>query len=284
MPALNGDYPQIEKAILFLERNFRNQPELREVAQHVNLSAYHFQRVFRRWVGISPKRFVQFLTIEYAKKVLEESRSVLDATYDSGLSSPGRLHDLFVNLEAVTPGEYKLKGAGLTISYGFHPSPFGECLLALTERGICGLGFVGPGGRQNALADFRRRWSEAAYEEDPHKTRVYIDRIFNLPAEPNTQPLTLLLVGTNFQIKVWQALLRIPPGMLVCYEDLARQIGQPSAARAVGSAVGQNPISFLIPCHRVIRKIGITGDYHWGAARKKAILAWEAARTHQALE
>ncbi|HZO99048.1 MAG TPA: bifunctional helix-turn-helix domain-containing protein/methylated-DNA--[protein]-cysteine S-methyltransferase [Terriglobia bacterium] len=284
MPDLNGDYPQIEKAILFLERHFRDQPELSEVAQHVNLSEFHFQRIFRRWVGISPKRFVQFLTVEYAKKVLEESRSLLDATYDSGLSSPGRLHDLFVNLEAVTPGEYKLKGNGLTINYGFHASPFGECLLAVTERGICGLGFVGPGGRSRALADFKRRWSEAKYDERPHKTRPYIERIFDLARNHNTQPLTLLLVGTNFQIKVWQALLRIPPGMVVCYEDLARRVARPSAARAVGSAVAQNPISFLIPCHRVIRKLGITGDYHWGATRKKAMLAWEAARTHYGVE
>ncbi len=275
MPALNGDYPQIEKAILFLEQNFREQPELGEVARHVNLSEYHFQRVFRRWVGISPKRFVQFLTVEYAKKVLEESRSLLDATYDSGLSSPGRLHDLFVNLEAVTPGEYKLKGDGLAINFGFHPSPFGECLLAVTERGICGLGFVGPGGRARALADFKRRWSEAKYLEDARKTQPYVDRIFNVERERNTQPLTLLMVGTNFQIKVWQALLRVPPGMLVCYEDLARRIGQPNAARAVGNACATNPVALAIPCHRAIREDGSLGGYRWGLERKAALLERE---------
>jgi AraC family transcriptional regulator of adaptative response/methylated-DNA-[protein]-cysteine methyltransferase len=251
---------------------------LDEVARNVNLSEYHFQRLFRRWAGISPKRLVQFLTLEHAKKVLEESRSVLDAAYDAGLSSPSRLHDLFVNAEAMTPGEFKTKGAGLKISYGFHPSPFGECLLAATERGICGLGFVGGGGRLQAIEDFKRRWPAAEFQENSQKTRSYIDRIFSPRKRKGANPVKLLLMGTNFQIKVWEALLRIPSGSMVCYEDLARRLGKPSAARAVGSAVGRNPISFLIPCHRAIRKMGITGDYHWGAARKKAILAWEAAR------
>jgi AraC family transcriptional regulator of adaptative response/methylated-DNA-[protein]-cysteine methyltransferase len=250
---------------------------LGEVARNVNLSEYHFQRLFRRWAGISPKRLVQFLTLEHAKKVLEESRSVLDATYDAGLSSPSRLHDLFVNVEAMTPGEFKAKGAGLKIHFGFHPSPFGECLLAVTERGICGLGFVGEGGRAQVLEDFKRRWPAAEFQENPQKTRSTIDRVFSPRKRNGSDPVKLFLMGTNFQVKVWEALLRIPPGSVVCYEDLARQLGEPSAARAVGGAVGRNPISFLIPCHRAIRKMGITGDYHWGAARKKAILAWEAA-------
>jgi AraC family transcriptional regulator of adaptative response/methylated-DNA-[protein]-cysteine methyltransferase len=271
------DYQRIEKAIQFLAQNYHQQPSLNEVARNVNLSEYHFQRLFRRWAGISPKRLVQFLTLEHAKKVLEESRSVLDATYDAGLSSPSRLHDLFVNVEAMTPGEFKAKGAGLKIHFGFHPSPFGECLLALTERGICGLGFVGEGGRAQALEDFKRRWPAAEFPENPQKTRSTIDRIFSPRKRNGSEPVRLLLMGTNFQVRVWEALLRIPPGSVVCYEDLARQLGKPSAARAVGGAVGRNPISFLIPCHRAIRKMGITGDYHWGAARKKAILAWEAA-------
>ena len=272
------DYRRIEKAIEFLAENYHQQPSLDEIARSVNLSEFHFQRLFRRWAGISPKRLVQFLTLEHAKQALEESRSVLDAAYDAGLSSPSRLHDLFVTAEAMTPGEFKAKGAGLEISYGFHPSPFGECLLAVTERGICGLGFVGEGGRRQALEDFKRRWPAAQFQENPERTQGYIDAIFNARKRNGARAVKLLLMGTNFQIKVWEALLRIPSGSVVCYEDLARRLGKPSAARAVGSAVGRNPISFLIPCHRAIRKMGITGDYHWGAARKKAILAWEAAR------
>ena len=279
-----GDYRRIEKAIQFLAENYHHQPSLDEVARNVKLSEYHFQRLFRRWAGISPKRLVQFLTLEHAKKVLEESRSVLDAAYDAGLSSPSRLHDLFVNAEAMTPGEFKTKGAGLKISFGFHPSPFGECLLAATERGICGLGFVSEGGRLQALEDFKRRWPAAEFQENSQKTRSYIDTIFSPKKRKGANPVKLLLMGTNFQIKVWEALLRIPPGSMVCYEDLARRLGKPSAVRAVGSAVGRNPISFLIPCHRAIRKMGITGDYHWGSARKKAILAWEAARKNRESE
>jgi AraC family transcriptional regulator, regulatory protein of adaptative response / methylated-DNA-[protein]-cysteine methyltransferase len=273
------DYSRIEKAIVFLEENYHRQPELREIAQNVNLSEFHFQRLFRRWAGISPKRFIQFLTLEHAKKLLESAHSLLDATYDAGLSSPGRLHDLFVNMEAMTPGEFKAKGAGLRISYGFHPNPFGECLLAVTDRGICGLGFVDAGGRTRILRDYRARWPEAHWEENARATQPYINRIFGGEKRNGSQPITLLLRGTNFQIKVWEALLRIPMGSVVPYEDLAVEVCSARAARAVGSAVGRNPIAFLIPCHRVIRKAGGIGGYHWGTARKRAILAWEAART-----
>ena len=278
-PAKLDDYSRIERAILFLEANYHRQPELREVAANVHLSEYHFQRLFRRWAGISPKRFIQFLTLEHAKKLLEGAHSVLDASYGAGLSSPGRLHDLFVNIEAMTPGEFKSKGAGLRISYGFHPSPFGECLLAVTERGICGLGFVGAGGRRKILADFRSRWPEAEWVEAPRSTQPHVSRIFRGDRRNGDRPLTLLLRGTNFQIKVWEALLKIPLGAVVPYEELAARVCSERAARAVGSAVGKNPVAFLIPCHRVIRKAGGIGGYHWGAARKKAILAWEAART-----
>ena len=280
MPPMTEDYQRIEKAILFLEKNFHRQPDLREVAQDAGLSAYHFQRLFRRWAGISPKRFVRFLTLAHAKQLLEKSRTLLDATYDAGLSSPGRLHDLFVNIEAMTPGEFKARGAGLKISYGFHPSPFGECWLAATGRGVCGLGFVGKGGRARALRELRNRWKEARWEENPRLTRPYIHRIFSRAGGDGGRPLTLLLKGTNFQIKVWEALLKVPRGALTCYEDLAAAIGQRRACRAVGAAVGRNPVAFIIPCHRVIRKVGMIGDYHWGAARKKAMLAWEAARTN----
>jgi len=273
------DYSRIEKAILFLEENYHRQPELREVAQSVHLSEFHFQRLFRRWAGISPKRFIQFLTLEHAKKLLEGSHSVLDATYDAGLSSPGRLHDLFVNIEAMTPGEFKAQGAGLHISYGFHSSPFGECLLAVTERGICGLGFVDAGGRAQILRDFQSRWPEAHWEEKARLTESYISRIFGGEKSNGSRPITLVLHGTNFQIKVWEALLRIPMGSVIPYEGLATRVCSARAARAVGGAVGKNPIAFLIPCHRVIRKAGGIGGYHWGAARKKAMLAWEAARS-----
>jgi len=272
------DYSRIERAILFLEENYHRQPELREVAKSVHLSEFHFQRLFRRWAGISPKRFIQFLTLEHAKKLLEGSHNLLDATYDAGLSSPGRLHDLFVNIEAMTPGEFKAKGAGLSIRYGFHPCPFGECLLAVTERGICGLGFMDPGGRAQILRDFKSRWPEAHWEEDARLTLPFISRIFGGEKRNGSRPLTLLLHGTNFQIKVWEALLRIPPGSVIPYEDLAVSVCNSRAARAVGGAVGKNPIAFLIPCHRVIRKAGGIGGYHWGSARKKAMLIWEAAR------
>lgn len=279
MQPRSEDYQRIEKAIVFLDENFRQQPSLSEVARRANLSEYHFQRLFRRWAGISPKRFMQFLTLEYAKKLLEGSPSLLDATYDAGLSSPSRLHDLFVSIEAMTPGEFKARGAGLTISYGFHPTPFGQCLLAVTERGICGLGFIGKGGRRQALRDFKSRWEEAQFEGNPRLTRPYVARIFGRAEKNGGQPITLVLQGTNFQIKVWEALLKIPMGALASYEDLATAVGKPQALRAVGSAVGRNPVAFVIPCHRVIRKMGLTGDYHWGAVRKKAMLAWEAART-----
>jgi len=273
------DYTRVEKAIRFLEENYHHQPELREVAESVNLSEFHFQRLFRRWAGISPKRFIQFLTLEHAKRSLGDSHSVLDATYDAGLSSPGRLHDLFVTIEAMTPGEFKARGAGLGISYGFHPTPFGECVLCVTQRGICGLGFIAADGRHATLGDFQSRWPEARWEENARLTKPFISRIFGGNKQNGSRPITLVLQGTNFQIKVWEALLKIPMGSVVPYEDLAVAVCTAQSARAVGSAVGKNPIAFLIPCHRVIRKEGGIGGYHWGSARKKAMLAWEAART-----
>jgi len=278
MQTVSDDYTPVEKAILFLERNFREQPSLQEVSQHVNLSEFHFQRLFRRWAGISPKRFLQFLTVGYAKRLLEESKSVLDATYEAGLSSPSRLHDLFVTVEAVTPGEYKAKGGGLQITHGVHWSPFGPCLLATTERGICSLSFPHLDQLDEAIADLRSRWSGATLKEDPEATAPSFTRIFPVGGPKGSRPLNLFLMGTNFQIKVWHALLKIPEGAVVSYEDLAVRLGKPRAARAVGNAVGQNPIAYIIPCHRVIRKMGVTGNYGGGAARKKAMLVWEAAR------
>ncbi|MGD8944123.1 MAG: helix-turn-helix domain-containing protein, partial [Desulfobacterales bacterium] len=232
------DYERIEKAIEFLIDNFHAQPGLREIAEKMHMSEYHFQRLFSRWVGISPKRFLQFLTKEHAKKLLEESINLLDVTYEAGLTSPGRLHDLFVSCEAVTPGEYKTKGRGLKIAYGYHATPFGACMLATTDRGICGLNFFQNKERPSALAGLKSRWQNATLIENPAATRSFVDRIFNPLARQRSTPLHLLLSGTNFQIKVWEALIRIPMGAVVSYEDVAVSIGMPKASRAVGNAVG----------------------------------------------
>ena len=277
MNSMPDDYARIEKAIHYLDESFPAQPDLAEVAKSVNLSPFHFQRLFRRWAGISPKRFLQFLMLDYAKHALNESGNVLDAAYAAGLSSPSRLHDLFVTVEAVTPGEFKKRGAGLRIRYGFHPSPFGECLLAVTDRGICAMYFV-TSSREAVVNEVRQRWPGAGFVEDAKATGQYLDRIFPRNSSPGKLPIDLR--GTNFQIKVWQALLEIPVGAVAPYEDLAARVGNPKATRAVGTAVGQNPIAFIIPCHRVIRKVGAIGNYHGGVNRKRAMLAWEAARTH----
>ena len=275
---MNEDYRRIEKAIRYLEGHVYDQPGLEEVAEHIHLSPYHFQRLFTRWAGVSPKRFLQFLSLEHAKRLLKSSTQ-LDAAYQTGLSSPSRLHDLFVAVDAVTPGQYKAMGAGLEIVYGVHPSPFGNCLLAVTGRGLCGLYFVDEArSREIALQDLRRRWPRARFLEDRVRTAAMNRRIFGSPAEQKDAPIPLLLKGTNFQIKVWEALLRIPPGSVTSYHRLAATIGKPAASRAVGSAVGANPIAYLIPCHRVILSTGAFGNYRYGATRKRAILGWEQAQ------
>jgi AraC family transcriptional regulator of adaptative response/methylated-DNA-[protein]-cysteine methyltransferase len=271
-----SDYERIAQAIRFIEQNYRRQPSLEEVAKSVYLSEFHFQRLFRRWVGISPKRFLQFLTVEHAKRRLEECRSVLDATYDAGLSSPGRLHDLFVTLEAVTPGEYKARGAGLEIAWGVHETPFGPALLATTGRGLCGLSFVDDGGAAAAVDELRERWSSAAVGEDPRATEPLARRIFASDGDDG-QPIPLFVQGTNHQVRVWEALLRVPAGAMVSYEQLAAAAGKPEAVRAVAGAVARNQIGYVIPCHRVIRKLGAFGGYRWGPERKLAMLGWEAA-------
>ena len=273
------DYLRIEKAISFLQSNYTRQPDLSEVARSVHLSEFHFQRLFTRWAGISPKKFLQYLTLEHAKRALKESRSVLDATFDAGLSSPGRLHDLFVTIEAMTPGEFKESGEGLTVLYGYHPTPFGECLLAITGRGICGLSFVPEGKRAAVLKELRERWTGATLREAPDETQPSVDKLFSRTPAQRRKPLPLILKGTNFQVKVWEALMRIPEGGVVSYESLARAVGKPNASRAVGNAVGKNPIAYIIPCHRVIRQAGVIGNYHWGMERKKALLGWEWAKT-----
>ncbi len=273
-----ADYGRIEQAIHYLEQNFQEQPSLRQVADHVGLSEFHFQRLFSRWAGTSPKRFLQYLTMQHAKKLLASSQSVLDAAYEAGLSSPSRLHDLFVTHEAMSPGEFKQKGAGLTIQYGFHATPFGNCLIALTERGICGLSFVANGNRANALAELRASWPQANFVANDEATRPFINPIFQLNEADERPSLSIYLKGTNFQIQVWQALLQLPAGTAVSYGTVARMIGNPKAARAIGTAVSHNPIGYLIPCHRVIQQAGGFGQYRWGSSRKKAILGWEAVR------
>jgi AraC family transcriptional regulator, regulatory protein of adaptative response / methylated-DNA-[protein]-cysteine methyltransferase len=268
------DYSRIERAICYIEANTNRQPGLKEVADHIGLSEYHFQRLFIRWAGISPKRFLQFLTREHAKALLAHSASLLDTTYATGLSSPGRLHDLFIQTEAVTPGEYKSKGFGVSIAYGFCPSPFGECLIALTERGICFLGFI-DGDRSSVFEEFRRSWPDASLIEDNDHTAQVIDRIFT-PTQGNH--LSLHLLGTNFQIKVWEALIRLPTRDVISYGTLAKKVGLVDGARAIGNAVAHNPIAYLIPCHRVLQGSGGFGGYRYGSLRKKAILGWEIAQ------
>ena len=270
-----SDAEHVARAIRFLDEHYRDQPTLDEVARAVGLSPYHFQRLFKRWAGVTPKRFLQFLTIEHAKTALAEGQSTLEASWEAGLSGSGRLHDLFVSVEAVTPGEFKAEGSGLTIRYGLADSPFGTVFVSLTCRGICGLTFAGSINDQNALASLKGRWPGATFRQDRLAVKDISERIFH---NRDSERFSMELKGTNFQIKVWEALLRIPSGTLVSYGDVARSIGHPKAHRAVGTAVGLNPISFLIPRHRVIKSTGAFGNYGGGAIRKKVILGWEAAR------
>ena len=271
------DYNRIEKAIHFIEENFQNQPSLKEVADHVALSEFHFNRLFSKWAGTSPQRFMRFLTKEFAKEKLAQSDNLLDATFESGLSSTSRLHDLFVNYEAMTPAEFKSKGEGLTIHYGIHETPFGEGLIAVTGRGITDLHFLENEDKEEVIQELKTDFAKAEIIFDNDFTRPFIDQIFYEIA-PTDSPITLLLRGTNFQIKVWEALLKIPFGQMVSYETIAQTIGQPTAQRAVGTAIGSNRLGYIIPCHRVLQKVGGIGGYRWGTTRKRAILGWEMAR------
>lgn len=275
-PELCAEYPMIEHAIQYLDQNAPRQPDLLEVASAIGLSEFHFQRLFTRWAGISPKRFLQFVTKEHAKDLLDGSNNLLETTFQVGLSSLGRLHDLFVTSEAVSPGEYKSRGAGVTIRYGLHPTPFGQCLLATTQRGICHLSFVQT--TEGAAIDrLTSDWRQATMLEDYQATAPYVEPIFDVSRRVG-QPLHVHLKGTNFQLKVWEALIRIAPGSVTTYARISQDIGNPGATRAVGNAVGSNPIPVLIPCHRVIRSLGEIGEYRYGAARKKALLGWELTR------
>ena len=272
------DYRRIERAIRFLDGHVVDQPSLEDVAREIGLSPFHAQRLFTRWAGISPKRFLGLLTVGHAKAALQAGESVLDATYEVGLSGPSRLHDLFVTYEAMTPGEYKQQGAGLVVRYGVHPTPFGAALLLTTERGIAGLSFVDEAPEQ-AIEEARAAWPLSRLVEDRAATAALVARLFD---GAGGEPTRLLLKGTNFQVRVWSALLRVPSGRVVSYLDLATALGQPRAVRAIGNALAHNPVGFVVPCHRVIRATGALGDYRWGHVRRRALLAWEAAQTEAA--
>lgn len=272
------NYQRIEQAIRYLESNFHRQPELDEVAEKVHLSPFHFQRIFTEWAGISPKRFLQYLTVDFLKEKLQQTRNLVEAAEAAGLSSQSRVYDLFTTLEAVTPQEYKQKGSGIRVEYGFHPTRFGTCLIGVTERGICWLSFIPPDQEpRHELENMKAYWHNSIFHEDLQLTEEFVKHIFQPEALP--KKLHVLVKGTNFQVKVWQALLSLPQGSVTTYQDIARQIENPKALQAVGSAVGANPIAYLIPCHRVIRKDGILGEYRWTPARKKSIIGWEMSQT-----
>lgn len=273
----NLNYDRVAVAIEFLAQHFKEQPDLREVAAQIHLSPEHFQRIFTEWAGVSPKKFTQFLTLDYLRSKIHEFPNMQDAADAAGLSAQSRVYDLFVQIEGVTPGSFRQGGMGETIRYGYHSTPFGMCFIAVAERGICSLSFVDEDRKRTEFEDFRQKWHFAELQHAPEYTQPYLQQIFS-PDQKNLKRITILAQGTNFQLKVWEALLTIPQGAVSTYEQIAAAVGSPKAQRAVGSAVGANPVGFLIPCHRVIRKTGETGGYNWGPTRKKAILGWEMAR------
>lgn len=273
------DYARVASAIAFIAEQAQERPSLDEIAAHAGLSPAHFQRLFTRWAGIGPKQFLQSITVHQARALLRRSDNILNASLDAGLSGSSRLHDLFITHEAMTPGTYRSGGAGLTIGYGFHDSPFGLCLVMATERGLAGIAFAdGDSARAQTLADMQQRWPHAEYVERESETSGYVSRLFDPARWSAEDPLKLILIGGAFDISVWTVLLDIPMGCAVTYADIALKLGKPGAARAVGSAVGRNPISFAVPCHRVLRKDGAFGGYHWGMTRKRALIGWEAAQ------
>lgn len=283
-PRPSRDYDQIRRAIAFLSNAWEEQPSLERLADHLDLSPAHCQKLFKRWCGLSPKEFVQAITVDHARGLLTDSASVLDAAHEVGLSGGGRLHDLFLTHEAMTPGDYKRRGEGLEIAYGFHDSPFGEALLLTTGRGLAGLAFVDEDKgqtRAEALTDMTGRWPKARFVEDAARTAPHLKSVFGTPAKSREQPIRLVLIGTDFEVRVWETLMKIPMGRAVSYTDIARHLGQPTASRAVGSAVGRNPISFVVPCHRVLRGDGTLGGYHWGLTRKRALIGWETGRMRE---
>jgi AraC family transcriptional regulator of adaptative response/methylated-DNA-[protein]-cysteine methyltransferase len=272
------DYDVVRRAIAYMSKHWRAQPEIAAIAQAAGVTADELHHLFRRWAGLTPKAFIQALTIDRAREVLRDSASVLDAAYEVGLSGPGRLHDLFVAHEAMSPGEWKSGGEGLTMRYGYHASPFGTALVIATERGLAGLAFADPGEERDALLDIQRRWPRATYVEDNAGTAALARRIFSQSLWTPDQPLRVVMIGTDFEVRVWETLLKIPMGRASTYSEIARRLGKPNAARAVGAAVGKNPISFVVPCHRVLGKSGDITGYHWGLTRKRAMLGWEAGQ------
>ncbi|WP_316197894.1 bifunctional helix-turn-helix domain-containing protein/methylated-DNA--[protein]-cysteine S-methyltransferase [Bradyrhizobium sp. SZCCHNS2002] len=277
-PAALRDYDSVRRAIAFISEHWRRQPTIEDMADAAGVTPDELHHLFRRWAGLTPKAFMQALTLDHAKGLLKGSASVLDAALDSGLSGPGRLHDLFVTHEAMSPGEWKSGGSGMAMRYGFHPSPFGTALVMATGRGLSGLAFADPGEEASALADMKSRWPRASYVEDPAGTTTLAQRIFDTSLWRQDQPLRVVLIGTDFEVRVWETLLKIPMGRAVCYSDIANRLQAPKASRAVGAAVGKNPISFVVPCHRALGKSGALTGYHWGLTRKKAMLGWEAGQ------
>ena len=273
-----ADYDVVRRAIGHIRGHWREQPEIDAIAEAAGVTPTELHHLFRRWAGLTPKAFLQALTLDGARQLLRDSASVLDATYEVGLSGPGRLHDLFVTHEAMSPGEWKSGGEGLEIHFGFHPSPFGIALVVATERGLAGLAFADPGEEKAALADMKGRWPKARYSEDTARTAPIAQRIFDPSQWRPEQPLRVVLIGTDWEVRVWDALLQIPMGRLATYSGIAAKVCTPAAARAVGAAVGKNPVSFVVPCHRVVGKSGDLTGYHWGITRKRAMLGWEAGQ------
>src|SRR5262249_46633997 len=273
-----ADYDVVRRAIAHIRGNWQAQPEIETIAEAAGVTATELHHLFRRWAGITPKAFLQALTLDPGRRLLRDSASVLDATFEVGLCGPGRLHDLFITHEAMSPGEWKSGGAGLTVHYGFHPSPFGTALVMATERGLAGLAFADPGEERSALADMNGRWPQATLLEDTARTAPLARRIFDAKLWRADHPLRVVLIGTDFEVRVWETLLKIPMGRAATYSDIAAKVRAPKAARAVGAAVGKNPVSFVVPCHRVLGKSGDITGYHWGLTRKRAMLGWEAAR------
>jgi AraC family transcriptional regulator of adaptative response/methylated-DNA-[protein]-cysteine methyltransferase len=273
-----ADYEVVRRAIGHIRDHWRDQPEIAAIAEAAGVTPTELHHLFRRWAGLTPKAFLQALTLDGARQLLRDSASVLDASYEVGLSGPGRLHDLFVTHEAMSPGEWKSGGEGLTVHFGFHPSPFGKALIMATDRGLAGLAFADAGEEQAALADMKRRWLKADYVENTARTAPIAQRVFDSRQWRQEQPLRVVLIGTDWEVRVWEALLRVPMGRLTTYSGLAGKVSTPAAARAVGAAVGRNPLAFVVPCHRVIGKAGELTGYHWGLTRKRAMLGWEAGQ------
>jgi AraC family transcriptional regulator of adaptative response/methylated-DNA-[protein]-cysteine methyltransferase len=278
LAAAAADYETVQRAVRFISEQWRAQPEIEAIAHAAGVTATELHHLFRRWAGLTPKAFLQAITLDRARALLRESASVLDTAYEVGLSGPGRLHDLFVTHEAMSPGEWKAGGDGLVLHYGFHPSPFGTALVMATPRGLAGLAFADAGDESAALADMRRRWPKARHVEDAARTAALAARIFDPRRWRPNEPLRVVLIGTDWEIRVWEALLKVPMGRVTTYSDIARKVCTPAAARAVGAAVGKNPVAFVVPCHRVIGRDGKLTGYHWGLTRKCAMLGWEAGR------